>query len=41
VYRGGSFYQGHRTSRSDNREVGERAQRNPRDGARICATPRP
>jgi formylglycine-generating enzyme required for sulfatase activity len=40
VYRGGSWYQGQTTSRSANREVGERTQRHPFHGVRMCATPR-
>jgi formylglycine-generating enzyme required for sulfatase activity len=40
VHRGGSWYQGQRTSFSDNREIGERTQRHPFHGMRLCATPR-
>jgi formylglycine-generating enzyme required for sulfatase activity/predicted Ser/Thr protein kinase len=40
VHRGGSWYQGDITSRVENREVGERTQRHPLHGARLCATPR-
>jgi len=39
VFRGGSWYQGRRTSRSDNREIGERTFRHPFHGVRICANP--
>jgi formylglycine-generating enzyme required for sulfatase activity len=37
VYRGGSWYQGDLSSRSTNREVGERTMRHPLHGFRLCA----
>jgi serine/threonine protein kinase/formylglycine-generating enzyme required for sulfatase activity len=40
VIRGGSWYQGELSARSDNRENGEPTQRNPLLGLRLCATPR-
>jgi formylglycine-generating enzyme required for sulfatase activity/tRNA A-37 threonylcarbamoyl transferase component Bud32 len=37
AYRGGSWYQGDISSRSDNREIGERTTRHPFHGVRMCA----
>jgi formylglycine-generating enzyme required for sulfatase activity len=41
VYRGGSWYQGEVTARSDNREVVEPNDIHPFYGVRICANPQP
>lgn len=41
VYRGGSWYQGVLSARSDNREGSEPSMRHPFYGVRICATPQP
>ena len=40
VVRGGSWYQGELSARSENRENGEPTLRNPLLGLRLCATPR-